>query len=91
MKANLNKDWKVTILDVRETILDVYSSSIANYSATGKRANRPAINPMLFKGLYGKYTHAHTCARARAHTHTHTHVLNVYILHGVIVIVKITL
>lgn len=41
---------------VRETILDVYSSSIANYSATGKRTNRPAIDPMLFKGLYGKYT-----------------------------------
>jgi len=84
--ANLNKDWKVM---VRETILDVYSSSIANYSATGKRTNRLAINPMLFKGLYSKYTHAHT--RARARTHTHIHVLYVYILHGVIVIVKITM
>lgn len=41
MKANLNKDWKIM---ARETLLDIYSSSIANYLATGKRTNRPAID-----------------------------------------------
>ena len=48
---------------VRETILDVYSSSIENYSATGKRTNRPAIDHMLFKGLYGKYIYIYICVR----------------------------
>ena len=52
MKAQLNKDWKIM---VRKVILDIYGSNIANYSATGKRANRPAIDHMLFKGLHGKY------------------------------------
>lgn len=52
MKAQLNKDWKIM---VREVILDIYGSSIANYSATGKRTNRPAIDHMLFKGVLGKY------------------------------------
>ena len=57
MKIQLNKDWKIM---VREVILDMYGSNIANYSATGKRTNRSAIDiHMLFKGLFDKYSHSH--------------------------------
>ncbi|XP_071653355.1 uncharacterized protein [Temnothorax longispinosus] len=42
-------DWKML---VRETLLEVYGESITNYSATGKRGARPAINAILFKALF---------------------------------------
>jgi len=54
MKAQLKKDWKIM---VREVILNIYDSNIANYSATGKRTNRPAIDHMLFKGLVNILVH----------------------------------
>lgn len=42
MKYDIDRDWKVL---VRETLLEVYGSSIANYSATGKRGKRPPLSP----------------------------------------------
>lgn len=52
MKYDIDNNWKVL---VRETLLEVYGSSIANYSATGKRGKRPPIARQLFNGLFGKY------------------------------------
>ncbi|XP_067207003.1 uncharacterized protein [Linepithema humile] len=46
---NENCDWKKL---VRETLLEVYDESITNYSATGRRGARPAINAVLFKALF---------------------------------------
>lgn len=50
LKSTMNDDWKIL---VRETLLEVYGNSIANYSVTGKRGNRPAIDSQLFKGIQG--------------------------------------
>ncbi|KAK0170473.1 hypothetical protein PV327_011420 [Microctonus hyperodae] len=44
-----DQDWRQL---VREVLLDVYGSSLSNYSATGKKSKRPGINHQLFKGLY---------------------------------------
>jgi len=52
LKYDIDQDWKVL---VRETLLEVYGSNIGNYSATGKRGNRPPINRQLYNGLFGKY------------------------------------
>lgn len=51
LKSNMDNDWRIL---VRETLLDVYGKSIANYSATGRRGSRPGIDIHLFKGLFGK-------------------------------------
>ena len=49
--ADESEKWRVI---VREVLLEIYGNTIANYSATGKRGDRPGIHPMLFKGLFGK-------------------------------------
>jgi len=41
--------------DTRNASCEVYGSNIGNYSATGKRGNRPPINRQLYNGLFGKY------------------------------------
>lgn len=51
MKSKVDDDWKIL---VRETLLEVYGKSIANYSATGRRGSRPGIDSQLFQGLFGK-------------------------------------
>ena len=50
-KGNI-ADWKII---VKEVLLEVYGKTLANYSASGVRSCRPAINPLLFKGLFGKF------------------------------------
>lgn len=45
---NQQCDWKIF---VREALLEVYGETIHNYSATGKRGARPAINAVFFKAL----------------------------------------
>ncbi|KAK0158080.1 hypothetical protein PV327_011148, partial [Microctonus hyperodae] len=47
--VEISPDWRQL---VREVLLDVYGSSLSNYSATGKKSSRPGINHQLFKGLY---------------------------------------
>ena len=49
--ADESEKWRVI---VREVLLEIYGNTIANYSATGNRGDRPGIHPMLFKGLFGK-------------------------------------
>ena len=51
MNFDEDEKWKIV---VREVLLEVYGHTIANYTAKGKRAVRPAINPTLFKGLFRK-------------------------------------
>ncbi|XP_044584408.1 uncharacterized protein LOC123264941 [Cotesia glomerata] len=42
-------DWRSM---VKETLLEIYGSSIANYSAKGLRGEHPAIDFDVFKGLF---------------------------------------
>lgn len=50
--SRLYNDWKII---ARETLLEIYGSSIANYSATGKRSGRPGIDFRIFKGILGNF------------------------------------
>ncbi|XP_077257502.1 uncharacterized protein LOC143894753 [Temnothorax americanus] len=59
LKYDMHHDWKVL---VRETLLEVYGLSIANYSATGKRGTRQPINRQLFNGLFASLESARKSA-----------------------------
>lgn len=51
-EADVNDRWKAI---TREILLDIYGSSLKNYSALGKRGANPKIYPPLFKGLFGNF------------------------------------
>ncbi|KAK0175021.1 hypothetical protein PV327_008806 [Microctonus hyperodae] len=38
----------------REVLIDVYGSTLGNYSVTGKRGGKPLINQELLKGFHGR-------------------------------------
>ncbi|XP_074115783.1 uncharacterized protein LOC141538300 [Cotesia typhae] len=48
-EAIRKNNWKII---VKETLLEIYGSSIVNYSAKGQRGERPAIDSDVFKGLF---------------------------------------
>ncbi|XP_033223860.1 uncharacterized protein LOC117177346 [Belonocnema kinseyi] len=44
-------DWKII---VRKVLLQIYGATIGHYAAKGTRGQQPAINRLLFKGLFAR-------------------------------------
>ena len=69
------ESWKMI---TGEILLEIYGNTSGNYSATGRRGERHAINPQLHKGLFGMIFYS-AFSRCITYLHYYRVFLNIHV------------